>query len=336
MQAIVFPKAEAIALERVPDPSCGPDDVVVQIARCGICGTDVHIYRNEYMSDFPLIPGHEFGGKIVEVGRNVTDYRIGERVAVDPNLYCGHCDFCRAEQANHCSNWQGVGVTRSGGFAEYVNVPARACYLLPEGMSDLQAAFIEPLACVVHAMKRFRILPGESLLILGGGPMGMLLLQALRHNGAAQVVVVEKQPQRMELARKLGASVVVPVGPDQDAALKEIAPRGFGVVVDATGIPAVIEHAFTYLRPRGQYLQFGVAPNHAKVQISPYDLFRNDWTILGSFALCYTFLPAIAMLANGVVDVEPLVSDTVPLSSFSDVFHRFAAGQTMKVHLVAK
>lgn len=336
MQAVIFPQAETIAVERMPDPTCARDEVVVQVSRCGICGTDVHIYRNEYMSDFPLIPGHEFGGVVVEVGSDVTDVRVGDRVAVDPNLYCGHCDFCRNEQANHCLNWQGVGVTRSGGFAEYVNVPARACYHLPEGMSDLQAAFIEPLACVVHAMKRFRILPGESLLILGGGPMGMLLLQALRHNGAAQVVVVEKQPARMQLARDLGASVVVPVGPNQDAQLKEIAPRGFGVVVDATGIPAVIEHAFTYLRPRGQYLQFGVAPNHAKVQISPYDIFKNDWTILGSFALCYTFLPAIALLSSSVVKVESLVSDTAPLGSFSEVFHRFAAGQTMKVHVTAK
>jgi 2-desacetyl-2-hydroxyethyl bacteriochlorophyllide A dehydrogenase len=335
MKAVIFPQAEQIAVERMPDPVCGRDEVIVQVSRCGICGTDVHIYRNEYMSDFPVIPGHEFGGVVVETGSDVTDVRVGDRVAVDPNLYCGHCDYCRNDMANHCLNWQGVGVTRAGGFAEYVNVPARACYQLPESMSDLQAAFIEPLSCVVHAMKRFRILPGESLLILGGGPMGMLLLQALKHNGAAQVVVVEKQPARMELARSLGAAAVVPVGPDQDAHLKEIAPRGFGVVVDATGIPAVIEHAFTYLRPRGQYLQFGVAPNHAKVQVSPYDIFRNDWTIIGSFALCYTFLPAIALLNNGIVKVESLVSDTTPLANFSDVFHRFAAGQTMKVHVTA-
>ncbi len=91
----------------------------MQVARCGICGTDVHIYRNEYMSDFPLIPGHEFGGVIVEIGSDVTGYAVGDRVAVDPNLYCGHCDFCRNEQANHCLNWQGVGITRPGGFAEY-------------------------------------------------------------------------------------------------------------------------------------------------------------------------------------------------------------------------
>ena len=104
MQAVIFPQAETITVERMPDPSCARDEVVVQVSRCGICGTDVHIYRNEYMSDFPLIPGHEFGGVVVEVGSDVTDVRVGDRVAVDPNLYCGHCDFCRNEQANHCLN----------------------------------------------------------------------------------------------------------------------------------------------------------------------------------------------------------------------------------------
>lgn len=120
MQAIIFPAPEAISVERVADPVCAPDEVVVQIAACGICGTDVHIYRNEYMSSFPLIPGHEFSGAVVEVGKAVTDVKLGDRVAVDPNLYCGHCDFCRNEEANHCRNWQGVGITRSGGFAQYV------------------------------------------------------------------------------------------------------------------------------------------------------------------------------------------------------------------------
>ncbi len=333
MHAVLFSAPETLHIERVPDPTCAPDEVVLQVSRCGICGTDVHIYHNEYMSEFPLIPGHEFSGVVVETGRAVTDLKVGDRVAVDPNLYCGHCDLCRNEMANHCLHWQGIGISRPGGFAQYTAAPARACYRLPERLTDTQAAFIEPLACVVHAMKRIRLLPADPVLILGAGPMGLLLLQALRTMGAGAVAVVEKQPARLELARQLGATLAVPAGADQDAALRELAPRGFGVVVDATGIPAVIEGALRFLRPRGLYLQFGVAPNHARISISPYELFRNDWTLVGSFALCYTFLPAIDWLANGAIDVTPLVSHVAPLQDFASLFHQFAAGQTLKVHL---
>lgn len=333
MEAVVFPAAETMEVARVDDPACAPDEVIVQVAQCGICGTDVHILHNEYMSDFPVIPGHEFSGTIVEVGRDVRDVRVGERVAVDPNLYCGRCDFCRNEQANHCANWEGIGITRGGGFAQYVAAPARACYRLPAGMTDQQASFIEPLACVVHALKRFRVWPGDSVLILGSGPMGILLLQALRNNGAARVVMVDKQPDRLTLAADYGANAGIVAGPEQDLALRELAPDGFQVVIDATGVPAVIERAFTYLRRRGQYLQFGVAPNSARVSVSPYDIFRNDWTIIGSFALCYTFLPAIEMLTHGAVDVSRLVSHTVRFPEFEEAFHQFEAGKTLKVHL---
>lgn len=333
MQAIIFPTAESIAVEQVSDPACGPEEVIVQVATAGICGTDVHIYRNEYMSDFPLIPGHEFVGRVVEVGKEVTDFRVGDRVAVDPNLYCGRCYFCRNQQANHCLNWEGVGITRSGGFAQYVAAPSKACYRVPDSLSDGEGAFIEPLACVVHALSRFRVWPGAEVLIFGAGPMGLLLVQALRFSGASQAVVVEKQLDRLALASQLGATATVAAGPDQTETLKALAPYGFAVVIDATGVPAVIEQAFKFLKPRGQYLQFGVTPMEASITLRPYDVFRHDWSIIGSFALCYTFEPAIAWLANGVINVKPLISHTVPLADFSEVFHQFAAGKTLKVHL---
>ncbi len=334
MQAVVFPAPHTLSVEQVADPVCGPDEVIVQVSRCGICGTDVHIYRNEYLSEFPLIPGHEFGGVVVEVGRDVTDLRVGDRVAVDPNLYCGRCDNCRNEMGNHCANWQGVGITRSGGFADYCAAPARACYHVPAALSDAQMAFIEPLACVAHAMKRYRVTPGDDLLLFGAGPMGQLLVQVLRHSGAARVIVVDKQPERLALAARFGAAATVLAGPEQKAALAELAPRGFGAVVDATGVPAVIEQALGYLRPRGSYLQFGVAPKDATVRINPYEIFKNDWSIIGSFALCYTFQPAIAWLAAGVVDVEPLVSHTLPMNQFAEGFAAFAQGKTLKVQMV--
>ena len=147
--------------------------------------------------------------------------------------------------------------------------------------------------------------------------------------------MVEKEPDRLALAERMGVSAAVVAGPDQDETLRDIAPDGFSVVVDATGVPQVIERSFDYLRPRGQYLQFGVTPMQATVQLRPYDIFRNDWHIIGSFALCYTFLPAIAWLANGTVDVASLVSHQVPFDGFSEMFGQFAAGRTLKVHVQA-
>ncbi|MFZ4815651.1 MAG: zinc-dependent alcohol dehydrogenase family protein [Phototrophicaceae bacterium] len=333
MKAIVFDQAESLQVASVADPTCAPNEVIIRVANSGICGTDIHIYRNEYLSKFPLVPGHEFSGEVIEVGKDVQDFTVGQRVTADPNLYCGHCDFCRNEQANHCANWQGIGITRNGGFAEYVNVPAKAVYALPDSLTNAQAAFIEPLACVVWALKRLRVYPANSVLLFGSGPMGILLLQALRHNGAGQVTVVDKQLNRLHLAEQFGASQTVVASPDQTRQLQALAPHGYDIVIDATGVPAVIEGAFQHLKVRGQFLQFGVTPNNAKIQVSPYDIFHKDWTIIGSFALCYTFLPAIEWLANGVINVKPLVSHEIPLNDFATGFQQFMAGETLKVHL---
>ncbi len=336
MRAVVFPDSKQIEIQQVDDPGCGDDDVVVEVTSCGICGTDLHIYNAEYMSDFPLIPGHEFHGKVAEIGKNVTQYKVGDRVTVDPNLYCGKCSRCRNEQSNQCLNLEVVGVTRSGGFAEYVTVPERACYPIPDSLTDKQAAFIEPLACVVYALRRMRVYPGDKVLIIGAGPMGLLLVQALRHSSASLITVLEKQAHRLELAKGMGANSIVLADKAQDANLKAIAPEGYDVVIDATGVPAVIQNAFGYLKPRGQFLQFGVAPMGAKIEIEPYAIFRYDWQIIGSFALCYTFQPSIDWLANGVIDVNPLVSHSVPMGSFAEHFEMFGNGETLKVHIDLK
>lgn len=333
MRAVIFPQPGAVSFESVDDPTCGDQEVIIRVAHSGICGTDIHIFCNEYESDFPLIPGHEFGGEIVEAGKDVTGFAIGDRVTVDPNLNCTYCNFCRDHQVNHCANWEGIGVTRSGGFAEYVNVPARAAYKAPENFSDTQMAFVEPLACVVWALRRIRVNPADRALIFGSGPMGLLLLQALRRSGAAEVTIVEKQTARLGLARRFDASHTVLADGNQEEELRGIAPHGFDIVVDATGIPAVIESAFSHLKVRGRFLQFGVTPMDASIRLSPYEVFRNDWTIVGSFALCQTTLPAIRWLETNTIDVEPLVSHQLPLSDFESVFHSFMAGETLKVHL---
>lgn len=335
MRAVVFPRPNVVEVREMDFPSCGPREVVVRVARAGICGTDLHIHRNEYMARLPLVPGHEFVGRIEQVGAEVRWPAVGDRVAADPNLYCNACDHCRRRMHNHCLNWQGIGITRAGAFAEAVAVPAAACYAVPDEMDDATAAFIEPVSCVVHAMRRLPLEPGENVLIFGAGPMGLLLVQALRHRGAGRVVVVEPQAARQRQAEAWGATAV-DAGEAAAQRLRQLGhgPSGaFDVVADATGVPAVIESALRWLGPRGRFLQFGVAPRTASIRIEPFALFKNDWTLLGSFALCYDFDGAIAWLREGVLDVRPLVSEVVKFDAFPAALRRFAAGETMKVHL---
>lgn len=333
MQAIVFPEVGSVELTTIPDPECGPGEVVLEVATTGICGTDLHVHHGQYGDTYPIVPGHEFSGTLVEVGADVEDLRVGERVTADPNVFCTHCRFCRNDQPNHCLNWKGMGVTINGSCAQYIKVPARNCYSVPDGLTDSQAAFIEPLACVAYALRRLRVWPGDKVLILGAGPMGLLLSQALQHSTASQVVTVEKVADRLAVAEQLGATAAVAAGPDQDLALTELAPFGFNIVIDATGVPAVIEKAFDYLAPRGQFLQFGVAPPDATVRINPSKFFKNDWQLLGSFAVCLSFQPAIEWLSNGIIRTDPLVSHSAELRNFETLFAQFEAGATLKAQI---
>jgi threonine dehydrogenase-like Zn-dependent dehydrogenase len=280
-----------------------------------VCGTDAHIFRGEYMANYPIVGGHELAGRITALGAGVTGWCEGERVSVDPNIFCGDCYFCRSNRANHCLWFSAVGVTRDGGFAEYVTAPARNLYRVPEGISFEDAALIEPVSCVVYALQRIRVLAGSSALIFGAGPMGQLLLQGLRRSGAASVTVVDRVPSRLELAVQLGAENAILSSGDEPPRdeLRRLQPLGFDVVVDATGLPKVVEGMFEFAKPTAKILFFGVCPKGETVAISPYEVFENDWEIYGSFALRYTFYPAIDLISSGAVQVRPVVSHSIAL-----------------------
>jgi 2-desacetyl-2-hydroxyethyl bacteriochlorophyllide A dehydrogenase len=316
MRAVVFDGPGQVDVREVAEPEPRADEAVVRVAACGVCGTDSHIFRGEYMADYPIVGGHELAGTVAAVGSGVAEWREGDRVAVDPNIFCGACYFCRSNRANHCLHFSAVGVTRDGGFAEYVSAPARNLYRVPEGLSMEEAALVEPVSCVVYALQRVRVLAGSSALIFGAGPMGQLLLQGLRRSGAASVTVVDRVASRLELAGRLGAECAVLAtgdGPPRDQ-LRALQPLGFDVVVDATGLPKVVEQMFEFAKPTAKILFFGVCPKGEKAAISPYDVFQNDWEIYGSFALRYTFYPAIDLISSGAVQVRPIVSHALPLT----------------------
>jgi len=324
MRALVIEAPRQAISREVPTPIPGPGEVLIRVAAAGLCGTDMHIYRGEYMARYPIIPGHEFSGTIVACGPGIGDLRVGERVTADPNVFCHQCTYCRRQMHNQCLNLRAIGVNTDGAFAEYVIAPREVVYPIGD-LPFEQAAFIEPLSCVVYAMQRARPAPADNVLLFGAGPMGCLLTQMLAHNGARQVVVVDRVAARLALAGELGARHTILAEDDApanalDPRLLQLAPYGYDFVIDATGIPAVVEAAFAYLGPRGTMFFFGVCPNDAQIRLNPYQVFRNDWRIIGSFALCYTFQEALGLLSSGVVQVEPLISHRLTLDRAAEAF----------------
>lgn len=316
MRAAVFEAPGEVIIKEMPYPVPGPGEVTIEVKACGLCGTDRHLFRGEFPTRYPLIPGHEFAGVIAEVEPGSNDWHIGERVVVDPNIACGECYFCRKGQVNHCLNHQAIGVTRDGAFAEFVVVPARNVYAIGEDLTFDEAAMVEPLSCVVYGLRRLHLQAGDQILIFGAGPIGLLLMQGCKHGGASTVTIVDLDEKRLEVARSLGATHTVPAGDRQEAALREIATHGYDAVIDATGVARVVEGCLDHVKSGGKLLLFGVCPSEAKVAISPFEVYRRDLEIIGSFAIRYTFDAALALLQNRVIQVGPLIH---PVISLEDV-----------------
>jgi D-arabinitol dehydrogenase (NADP+) len=325
MRAAVLEDKKKIVIREVADPTIGPKDVLVRSRACGICGTDVHIWEGEFFPTYPLIPGHELAGEVVEVGADVRGLSPGDRVMVDPTVTCEECHFCMTQRQNHCLSWNAVGVTRDGGFAELVRVPAKNCYRF-EKVSFSEAAFTEPLACVVFGQDRAKIQIGSTVLVFGAGPIGQLHLQASRANGAAEVTVVDTVPGKLELARKMGAAHTVVADNALDDKLRKISRYGFDVVIDATGNPRAVQAAIPHIANGGKFLIFGVCSPDATIEIRPFEIYRRDIEIIGSFAIRRTYDRAFKLMESGVIQVKSLVAEAMPVEEFPRGLELMKAG----------
>jgi threonine dehydrogenase-like Zn-dependent dehydrogenase len=245
---------------------------------------------------------------------------------VDPSLYCGYCRRCRAGRDNLCENWAAIGDTVDGAFAEFVAVPANNAYLLPGHLDAQHGAMAEPLACAVHGLDRLGPVLGDSVVVIGAGTMGLLLLQVLLHAGAGPVAVVDRISERLEVARKLGAAQAVT---DADA----LEGTRFEVAVDATGVPKAIETAYGLLDRGGRMLVFGVSAADAVISVSPFRVYNDEITITGSMAILRSFGLAVDMLASGAVDPRLLLSEPLPLEQFGEAVDRVRSGQGIKWHI---
>lgn len=307
MRAVQLRAVGDIAAVTVPDPQPQAGEVLVRVLAAGICGTDRHLYKGEFPCAPPVTLGHEFYGEVVAAGDGVT-MPVGTRIACDPNIACGTCDQCLRGRVNLCIRNVAIGIHRDGGFAEYATLPVHRA--LPVGDLPAEtAAFAEPLACTLHGLDIGAPVPGERVVVLGGGVIGLLAVQLAR-NAGAEVVLVTRQAEKRRLAEALGASATAATVAE---ALSLVAD-GADLVLECAGVAETVEMAPGLTRPGGRIVVLGVLPKGEKVRIEPFDLLFREIQLLHSFLNPFTQSRAIRMLQLGQVEVGPLISRRVGLS----------------------
>jgi 2-desacetyl-2-hydroxyethyl bacteriochlorophyllide A dehydrogenase len=324
MKAAVITAPGEIAIEEVADPTPGDNDVVVEVAAVGICGTDLHIFEGEFAPKLPIVPGHEMSGTVVAVGKSVTEVKIGDAVAIDPSLHCGECFYCRRARGNLCENWNALGVTYPGAAAEFLLSPKKNIHKLPKNVDLKSAALIEPLSCAVRGFDQLPRNPGSHYLIYGSGTMGLMMAEMAKVNGAASVSIVDLNQDKLKTAKVLGFTNLAKSAEEFDQ------PRGFDVVIDCTGVTEAIKNGLKHVMPGGTFLQFGVANKDAKVEIEPFWVYNKEITIVGSMAVLHSFDRAVELFASGVLNVDVMISDRYSLENYADALTAFKSGKGRK------
>ncbi|HEY0793288.1 MAG TPA: zinc-dependent alcohol dehydrogenase family protein [Chthoniobacterales bacterium] len=337
MKAIIYDGPRQFSYRDTAEPTLEPDEVLMRVDACGLCGTDLHIHEGHFSPRFPLIPGHEFTGEIVETGTAVSEFKSGQRIVANSNVACGACFYCLRGDRLLCDNLGAYGVTMNGGFAEYLKIKADRVFVI-NNLTPRQAIMVEPTACAVHGMEVLAVKPGSDVLLFGAGPTGQVLAQLLQCNGAARLLVAAPPGPKLDLMAKLAGCEVIPMDrkdPEKHRRrLTELSPRGFDYVVEATGAVAVCEDALRFVRRRGTVMVYGVYDEKASVHFNPFDVFRRELTIKGSFAQIDSFSRAVAYLENGKIKVDEIVTEEVPLPDYQRALDDTWARKGVKTALV--
>ena len=338
MKAVRLEAVGAIAMREVGKPSVGPDDLLVRIEACGVCGTDRHLFHGEFPCKPPVTPGHEFSGIVEVVGASVSGFSIGDRVTGDPNIACGRCPHCHTGRVNLCRNLSAIGIHRDGGFAEYVVMPQKQAFLLPKTLKPTHGAFCEPLACCLHGVDLAAIRPGASVAVLGGGVIGLLIVQLARLAGATTIVLSTRQASRRALAEDLGATASVDPGAgdviDAIAGPAGLVPGGVDVVFECAGVRDTVEQSMRLAKAGGTVIIVGVVPQGMKVTFEPFDLLFRELKVLGSFLNPFTHGRAAELIASGAIEVDRLISRQVTLEEAPAVIANPPAPGEVKVLVV--
>ncbi|MEZ5826484.1 MAG: alcohol dehydrogenase catalytic domain-containing protein [Geminicoccaceae bacterium] len=326
MRAVRISRDHKVEIVEMAVPVMADDEVLVAPCHCGICGTDLHIMRHGFPgTNYPVIPGHEFAGHVVAVGRGVAGFREGDFIAADPNVVCGTCRWCRSGRPNLCPELSPIGVGRPGAAAEYVNVPARNMAVVRESLGGELAALIEPLACVLHAVESSRGVRGRTVLVLGGGTMGMLIAIVCKLHGADRVVLAD--PVATKRAVALKANI------DEAVAPAALGDSLFDVVFEAAGVGRALEQAMDLVEKTGVLVQVGVHDEGATVPCNPFGIYEREISIIGSNSCADKFLEAVDVMYDIRDKAALLIGQSREVWDFEKAVEDMSAGTTIKTQL---
>lgn len=326
MKSAVFYGKHDLRVEESKKPEIGPWDVLIQVKACGVCGTDVHIYEGDKGAaevNPPTILGHEFSGVVVQTGAEVVNCKAGDRVCIDPNCYCGTCEPCRNGVAHYCENMIGYGTTVNGAFAEYCAVNERQVYQLGERTSFEQGAMAEPVACCLHGIDMCEIQPGHQVVVIGGGMIGLLMMQLAKLAGAARVALLEPVENKREVAKKLGADICIdPVQEDVKGTLKAAGMTWINTVIECVGRPSTIQQAIEIAGNKAVVMMFGLTKPDETISVKPFEVFQKELVLKASFINPYTQKRALDLIDSKRLDVSSMIYEVCGLESLEDVLSK--------------
>ncbi len=340
MKASRFLGNKTFAVTDLPTPHAGPGELVLRNQVCGVCGTDVHIYHGEPGSadvNPPVVLGHEYSGEVVEVGEGVTGFAVGDHVTVDPNIYCGHCAYCQNGKKQLCPSMEAIGVTRDGGFAQYSRIPASQAFKLEPTVPWEAAAMAEPLACCLHGIDLAGIQVGDKVCVVGGGAIGLLMVQLAKLSGASQIVLSEPNEKRRQVGLQLGANAALdPTRPDSQEAFAQVLGGGANVVIECVGNVPAVKSAFQFAGKGATVLLFSVPKVDATFDLPLFDVYKKELTIKGSFVNPDTHARAVALINSGKVDFDPIITHRFTLDQLPEAIAMQMSDASIKVVVEAQ
>lgn len=327
MKAAVLTAPHRFEIEDRSVPEPAPHEVLIRISRVGICGTDLHIFNGHYAAEnLPLVPGHEFTGSIATMGNDVNGLALGQKVVVDMNMGCRRCYWCRRNEVLNCPDMQQLGITMDGAFAEYVAVPAHLVIVAPSDMPDAVLALTEPLACVVRAARKAQITFGQSVVVLGAGPIGNLHVQLLRTIGAVPIIVSDISEERTAMALRAGADVAVS-DPEElhQTVMRHTDGRGADIVIESVGKPELYALAQRLIRKGGHIAAFGITGPDETLNLDILATILHENSVKGSVAgMGQDMHDALALLRHGRIETDPFTRSAFPLTDIQAAFETIA------------